>query len=404
MGILDNVQQKDISNKEGFFSVALSTIDRMASEGASAENVMGYLVLARHAQGKGARMGWTSAGANAIAKKIGTSYRKAQSTLEWLSGANNSAEKFITPATEITDAPSHFGKSETPSQQTKIKYYLEPSSELSLPNSLIEGIGKGTEDPPLSRINKYIKPNLDAGIAKHQARLDTVMVLMHLYKHHDIEGCSGVDPTAGIYREWNLADNSDMEATGSHINEAREPITNIEGTNIALYEVSGGNQFMYTLFAKEALHYVKNEEERNKRFWCAFSNLRPSFVYEVLTIWDSNPLQDKGAEVQYPLYIFDSHARQNNEPYLQEEVHKTAIHFGVIDGFDFSKARYDSEDECRILNSDRFRYIAHQKTDAYPLGVFRLRFKPKDRDTALGMAKEKNRTEEWSTTLAELRE
>ena len=63
-------QQASSTNKGEFFSVSMQALDAMARQGGSAEDVLAYLVLARHTKGRGAGAGvWTAAGASAIANK-----------------------------------------------------------------------------------------------------------------------------------------------------------------------------------------------------------------------------------------------------------------------------------------------------------------------------------------------
>jgi hypothetical protein len=218
-----------------------------------------------------------------------------------------------------------------------------------------------------------------------QARLDAVMLLVHLYRRHLLEECGGVDPRSGLYQEWRLAETPTELEFG-----CREPVMAVDGSNAALYEVEGKSTTMWTEFAETALAYITDGPERHQRFWCAFRNLdRLGLVYEVLTVWNRNPLTSRNAELQYTLYVLDRHAR-NTDPYLQREIHTMAMELGEIDYGDLVQDTYDRSAPA-LPDSGRFRFIANKKAGAYPLGVFRLRYRPKTRDTGLGFEAERQR-------------
>jgi hypothetical protein len=126
---------------------------------------------------------------------------------------------------------------------------------------------------------------------------------------------------------------------------------------------------------------------------------RLGLVYEVLTVWNRDPLKSKTAELQYTLYIFDRHAR-DAEPYLQREIHKMAMKLGEIDYGDLGLD--DDRGEPSLISSGRFRFIAIKKTGAYPLGVFRLRFRPKTKDTGTWIEGERQRCLSWANSCLRL--
>ena len=385
--------------------MSMQALDAMARQGGSAEDVLAYLVLARHTKGRGAGAGvWTAAGASAIANKAGMGYRRAEHALEWLAQPKNpdafeQPDPFIFSAedarTKLREAvPEHFGASK--SNITKIRWYLNPSAEpVALANSLIDGIGAGMEQPPLARIYERVKPDIENGITMAQARLDAVMLLMHLHLHHDIEGCGGVNPASGIHRQWRLADKADW-CDG-------EPVQEVEGSNAAIYEIeSADTRVMYKTFAKEALSYVQDDAERVTRFWCAFDNLQQlGFFYEVLTVWSADPADTpakKKAEYLYPLYIFDRKAR-DREPFLQREIHTAMLNKEMLDAYSVWNVH---RDDSPVLQTGKFRFIAVKKIGAHPVGVYRLRFRPKTRDTGIGMAAEVAKALEWGNAARKI--
>lgn len=320
-----------------------------------------------------------------IYKRTGMSYTKAEAALEWLHENN-----FIHKPVNETVLGKGVSKART------VKWVLTAhidELDVALANSLVEGIGKGKDNPPLMRIY------LEAGMGKHgviaDARLDAVMLLVHLYRHHTFADCGGVNPRAGIYSNWVAADNV-----------AGEQVTDIPNSNGALFEIaSSGQVTMFTKFAAEALFYVEDIDERNLRFWDAFHSLtKMGFMYEAIQIWSSNPngndKKARTAEPLYTLYIKDRHARAS-EPYLQKEVHNTAFITGAMDAQ--NEFGYPDDKEYTSIGSGRFRYIAHKKTGGYPIGIYRLRFRPHTVDTGRGMAAEQSRVNQWANSLMELR-
>src|SRR5262249_9344854 len=135
------------------------------------------------------------------------------------------------------------------------------------------------------------------------ASLDATIVLLQLYEHHDLEAFGGVDPRTGIYRRWVPAKNSHGEA-----------VTRLRDTGAWLHEIQG-EDIVYLPFAREALHYVQDETERNTRFLHAFQNLkRLGLVHEVTQIWDGDPTGTNGRRSKplYTLYIHDAYAKEND--------------------------------------------------------------------------------------------
>jgi hypothetical protein len=382
----------------------MEALDLIALMGGGAEAVTGYLVLARHATVEGPDGGrLTAAGAFAIQKKAGLPRSKAEAVLDWLQTpavqmADGSRLRFIAPADEARAqlgagrVPEQFGPGKNNSKSTKVRWWLNPCTEpIYLANALVDGIGAGTQCPPLARIYLQSEPDFASGITMAEARLDTVMLLLHLYQNDRLEECGGVDPRSGLYREWKLAETpTELEFT------SREPVMAVDGSNAALYEIEGtATTMIWTQFADKALAYISDDGEQHLRFWCAFHNLkRLGLVYEVLTVWNRSPLKSKTAELQYTLYIFDRHAREG-EPYLQREIHAMAMELDEIDYADLVPDASNGG-EPALLTSGRFRYIAIKKTGAYPLGVFRLRFRPKTRDTGLGIEAERRRCLLWA--------
>jgi hypothetical protein len=184
-----------------------------------------------------------------------------------------------------------------------------------------------------------------------------------------------------------------------------EQVTDIPDSNVALYEIEGSYSQMFISFAEEALFYIKDEEERHIRFWDAFHTLdKLGFVYEVIQIWSGNPndhdsSKARKAEPLYTPYVKDRHAR-GSEPYLQKEIHNAAFRTGIMDAY--IEFGYPDIEEDASIGSGRFRYIATKANKGYPIGIYRLRFRPHTVDTGRGIAAEQSRVKHWAEAISKL--
>ena len=373
---------------EGFFTVNLSQVDDMVRQGAGAEEVMAYLILARGC-GKDSS---TTHGANSIANRTGLTHYKAEQSLEWLIESGHILKH---EDTEKLIKIDHILKHEGAERKKRLSRWqlTEPidGHDLALANALVDGIGRGKDNPPLTRI--YNEVGMGVHCVFPDARLDALMVLLHLYRHHLMADYGGVNPRAGIFRSWQATENS----TG-------EQVVDVEGTNAALYEIEGSNSTMYLKFAEEALSYVTDKDEKSVRFWDAFHNLEKlGFMYEVTQVWSGDPDKDKKAEPLYTLYIHDRHARES-EPYLSKDIHNAAIRRGAMDAYsEFPPTRNNFfGDSENIVGTGRFRYIANKKVGGFPLGIYRLRFRAATKDAGKGMLAEKSRVNNWKSILGKL--
>lgn len=368
--------------KEGFFIMDLKQIDGMVMQGAIAEDVMAYTVLARGINRRG-DLRVSTHGAQSISKRTGMSYTKAEASIKWLHEHN-----FIYKPKDEMKLGTGISKART------VKWVLRTDideHDVALANSLVEGIGRGRNNPPLMRIYT------EASLGKHgfiaDARLDALMVLVHLYRHHTFADCGGVNPRAGIYREWVAADNV-----------IGKQVTDIPNSDCALYEIDGKDAIVFSKFAAEALFYIDDVEERHVRFWDAFHTLTGlGFMYEVIQIWSANPNgSDKNArtaEPLYSLYVRDRHAR-SKEPYLQRVIHDAGFRTGAMDAY--SEFSHVMDDEDSDIKSGRFRYIARKTNRVYPIGIYRLRFRPHTADTGIGIAVESKRVDDWAQAINKL--
>lgn len=380
-----NEHEQSQGEKGEFFAMNILQIDSMVRADAGAEDVMAYLVLARGVNKRGGKSISTH-GAKSVANRTGMSYRKAASSLEWLA-----EHGYIKSAEAGKEVPQHLGKGEGRGHLARwVLVVGVDQDDIFLANALIEGIGQGKKNPPMTRIYNEAS-NKGRGLPSI-ARLDALMVLLHLYRHQDMADCGGIDPRAGIYREWVAAENSE----GAQV-------TDIEGSNAALFEIEGGNRSVFNKFAAEALFYVEAGDERDERLWDALNNLHSlGFLYEVTQVWSNDPNGKNGrkAELLYTLYIHDRHARES-EPYLSRDVHIAAFNSGAMDDYSEFPATTNDYfgDSANIVGTGRFRYIATRKHGGFPIGIYRLRFRPKTNDTGKGIEAERRRVGNWSASL-----
>ena len=366
----------------GFFVVDLNILNMIVDAGGFADDVLAYMVLSkgvnrRRRQDK-ADAFITTYGAQVIHKQTGISYTKAESAIKWL------LENGFIGKAEGESIPAQLGKGNDRKHKSRwlLARTLEPI-DIALANALVDGIGRGKTNPPLMRIYNDIK-KLGAYCGVADSRLDAIMVLAHLYRHHTFADCGGINPRSGLYRNW-VAANNNLD----------EHAIEVEGTNATLYEIEATQDTVFIQFASEALFYIKDEVERHARFWEAFTNLKDfGLLYEVTQIWDANPNGSNGrrAEPLYTLYVHDRHARKS-EPYLQKDIHTLAFKAGALERYtEFS-------DDDSNIKSGRHRYIANSKTGGYPIGIYRLRFRAGTTDTGIGMAAEQSRVNRWQVAF-----
>lgn len=391
--------QNSGDTKTGFFQIRLETIDEMAEHGL-VKPILAYLVLARHTKGRDHASltpagSLSTAGVQAVQKKAGLSRKESQEALEWLC-----FQGFIQAAEEAKKAlgedqvPGSLGKGSSKCHQ--VRWYLEPigDTRLALPNELVDGLSKGKAGPPLHRFCK-LGGDTKRRIDRHQARLDTLMLLLHLYQHQDIQACGGIDPRTAFYREYYQIDTEFREA----VTPIEEGWALVEVTQVRIPRVNAN-------LLTESLGYIKDGEQRKKRFSNAFSTLEKlGFIYETLGVWTANPQQDRNAELEYTLYIHDKSARNGSsgDPYLQLEINRAAARLGYLNHLEFADEEYAKG--LSLKNSGCFRYlcpVVNDTPDHVALGVFRLRYRPGTHDTGLGMQRERERVQEWRGYLEEV--
>ena len=355
---------------KGFFAVSMLSIHSIIQFGGDVDDLMAYVVLAKHTTGRGKipyRL--STAGAKAISGKTGLTYRQAKNRLEWLE-----AEGFIISGdgdTHMADKPEHKSKA------NKVRWHLNPADDdfVYLSHSLIDGVGKGKSNPPLMRIREEVKKGKCDTI--HQARIDAVLLLLHAYQNHSMADFGGIDP-AMLHNPWR---------------EAKDNVF-FEGLDVLVLSLEEDEHPVATVeFVRKIFGSVIDQKEMAVRFWNALSNLKHlSFIYEVIEIWQGNPLENKRAELFYPLYVRDWHARQS-DPYVLPAIHSYLVDTGAIDRFIFNDALEGA------VGDGSFRLIRSSGGNEHAIGTYRLRFRPGTKDNGEGIAMEQKLADKWLSVL-----
>lgn len=175
-----------------FFSVPSEVVDLIARQTSWEDAVLGYIVLARYSQPKKNHI--TTAGAPAISNKLGMTRHKADQVLAALRCVRWGDEPH---ETAIVDYRIWLNASGQEPLKLTSRYPVKVlphhgDTRIYMPNSLVEGVGAGMENPPLMRLSE-IQPKKD--------RLDAIRLLLKLYEAHSYLDYGGVNPSV-LHGEW----------------------------------------------------------------------------------------------------------------------------------------------------------------------------------------------------------
>lgn len=359
---------------KGFFAVSVPVLRRIVEAGGDASDLMAYLVLAKHTTGWGKWKHMVStAGAKAVSTRTGLTYRKAQARLKWLH-----EQGFIQPGESVEGMPAHVtGEVAHQRAATKVRWVFGKlgNRRAYLSHSLIDGVGAGKKHPPLMRLWEEVAKGPCTSFM--EARTDALLLLIHCYAEQSIQDFGGIDPEV-LRRPW----------TGT--TSATEEV--LEDLGWLVMEVEQGQESTTLEFVAKVLSHAA-EDSRRDRFWNAFENLkRLGFMYEVLQVWQGNPLENPRAELFYPLYVRDYHARQS-DPYCQSAIHTFLTAAEYIDSCDLPLLVEDA------IEHQTFRLVRAKGESECVIGTYRLRFRPSTEDTGKGMMQEAKRAERWCNVL-----
>ena len=332
---------------QGFFGVSVLTLNEIVVHGGDARDLATYLVLANHTNGRGDRQHMDStAGAKAVKAKAGLTYRVAGTSLAWLEDHG-----FI--------SPYQGGKGSKAGYKGEVRWSLvKPNSSdvAYLSHSLIDGIGAGKNNPPLKRIREQVHKGCCKNVK--EASTDALLLLIHCYQEHLLQDFGGINIHV-LRKEWAEVESREF----------------MEDLGYLVMEISGGNPVASQPWIEKVLAHVP-DGELDDRFRAALKSLEKlGLLYEVLEVWEDNPLENDRAELFYPLYVCDYHARES-EPYCLKDTHRFLERNGHWDGM----IMMQTIDE--VIGTNQFRLIRLKSDKQCVIGTYRLRFKPNTEDVA----------------------
>lgn len=361
------MSESDTTTSRGFFAADMDLIQHVVDQGGQFEELAALLVLGCHTPGRGSfAYSRSTAGAHAVSQKAGISRRRAKQALEWLEGA-----EIISPANDGSDVPRH----------RKVRWIInrediEDADLVYLSHTLMTGVGRGKAKPPLARIYSEIYIKIKDGINARLARLDALLLLLHLYKNHSLLDYGGIDPLR-LRVTWKYCpDPNDYE------------MTDINGYDFVTvdrtHDLTTSKEFVAEVFGDL-------NDQAKARFWHAAHEIkRLGFMYEVLQVWDGDPGQDRNAEVVYPVYVFDGHS---SDPGLSQGINKVVT--SHMDGSEIGNLFEQAA-------GDHIFYYAQPTNAEYlAMGNFRLRFRPHTRENGQGIDRQQVMVNNWSHIIAD---
>lgn len=360
-----------------FFTVSIAAIKNILTLNGGAVELAAYVVI-RRGSGRHTSTRWTE---NAIRDRLSISYKLAQITCSWL--CEHRLIERCNPVSNNGESPSHDTtrhKWRTPKHRDDQLVYL--------PNSLVDGLSR-SPNKPLERLLEKVELDIRSGIFRPAAQVDAIAILLALYGRQDVLMYGGIDPKVW-YREWIPTDRNDLPACHE-----------LSETGFLLEQIERCNSHFSNDFINETLFYITDSTKRHRRAMLALKNLRNlGFTYEVLQIWNSNPLEFQHANLLYPLYVFSEGARNSDEPVLHDVINRVAIY--QYNAYYDSSLVFDSSGELILNKGHIFRYITSADNEAFPISSLRLRYRAHDRDTGSGFAAQLQMVEEWKEAIKNL--
>lgn len=140
-------------------------------------------------------------------------------------------------------------------------------------------------------------------------------------------------------------------------------------------------------------------EGDERRFRQAFEHLSQlHLLYEIAMVFDDDPLVNPGAEMMYPLYVWDQAIRDKAK---SERSGLGGLYNEAFDRLDRSAIgehiRYFtfSDDSTRSRSGSGFFVYGADCREAKVLSVYRLKYRPHTKDTGAGVDTKRERTAAW---------
>lgn len=360
-----------------FFALDLNTVYLLVRCEAKFNDICAYLILVRGSKAHGAARA-TAYGAQAISQRLNISRPRAEKHLRWLECANVDKQDF----SFIRAFPDKRGELRPKNRRgvSAYRWMVHESSDpkqVYLPNSLCDGLKNAHADSPIAQLGQ-LSSTFDQN--KDQLQTDALLILLRCYFYHDLDAFAGLDPEAVFYKLEELT-NLDGES------QYEIPNSDLVYCQIKMGGMAAGKNFV----SNSLLGAV---EAKVERFWQGFEALLGlGLLYRVTTVWSGDSGNDSSAEILYTLYVHDFHARQD-DPYLQKEIHSFLLKKGAL----FAEDEFSYDGQFNAVGSGIFRFL-RKSIEHKAIGIFRLRFRPRTRDTGIGMEAERKRVAEWSREL-----
>lgn len=342
-----------------YFKTSYSTLQRLAKAGRY-EYVAGFLVLARHASGR-SHAGFepyklSGAGANSIHEKVGVSEEVARGVIEHLR-----EQGVVRPATP--EAKKNFFHARWEIVQGEL--------DLDLPHAFVDSSKDGTAESVLRRVRRYpgAQPEYSeklSALSDMELRLDSLMLLLAIYKHTSMRDYGGVSPRC-VYRKWNVL--SQTPKLGG----------------IRWGAMPDGDR-VYFDFMAECLRVGRDKqgaipEEHKPRFWNAWKTVQVAgLIYEAVSLFDALPEGNELAKATYTLRVNDFHAgsvTKSGDPSLLRSLEITS---GASFAFYTPPENPRGEPEAMWV-------ILPDKRGAI-VGIWRPRFRASNQDAGVWFEKE----------------
>lgn len=357
-----------IGHLMSYFKTSYSTLQKLAKT-LRYEDVAGFLVLARHASGREVAglppYKLSGAGVNSIHEKACVSEETARGVIQRLQEGG-----FIKPATPEMRKAFAFARWEI----------VQDELDLDLPHALLDPPKNSPFTTPMRRVKESNATAAYAsaltGTSDTELRLDTLMVLLGIYKHTDMEAFGGLNPNCA-YRGWTI----------------KSQIPNEKGIRWGAEPDESSTARAYVAFMEECSKHWHRAAPKGKvseplkaRFWNAWTNVQEKgLVYEAVELFDANPKENPQARMRFSLRINDYHAgsiKKAGDPSLLGTFESL---FGTEMAFYTAKENERSETESMWL-------ILPDKRGSI-VGVWRPRFRTATPNVGAWLDKEKENIE-----------
>lgn len=361
--------------KIGFFKVSIETLKMIAYKIKNPDLLAGFLVLARHGTSNTIAgkppFTFTGAGVNSIKEKVGVGEATAKGIFDRLK-----QEGFIQPvAKEIKLAYPREAHYEL----------MQAKTDLDLPHSFVDGLGK-TTDSAIKRIrNINIAPGYDGeveNVTRDELRLDILVLLLEMYVKTNMAEYGGISPFF-LFRKWKIEvkreknGNIEWSAIPEDKNSFKSAIKNTF-QHLAVESIRGRHK---------NLEYPDNI---SARFWNAFQNIeKMGLIYEAVTVFDAPPEINQLAKMICTIRINDYHAGVGKD--FNNPPDPSLLDYDIGGGF-YTQAINDRDDPEQI----RFRWPDKSGT---LIGIYRPRFRAINQSTGIWKEQDTNNVDQIYSKL-----